>query len=78
MSILELKNLLIQRITEINDRSFLEAIKTILDAGNKAEVMIVPEDRVREINVSKQEIKEGYFVDNNKLEDEIDQWLAEK
>lgn len=39
MTRIELQNLLIHRISEINDISFLEAIKIILDSKSEAAVL---------------------------------------
>ena len=78
MTTLELKNALIQRISEIEDRTFLEAIKTILDAkADKRKIQLTPE-LSEEIMASKKEIEKGEFVDNDLLEEEIEKWLNEK
>lgn len=78
MSTLELKKTLIQRIVEINDVSFLKAIKTILDSkSDTAEITLTPE-LYAEIQVSKNEIDKGLFISNAELEKEIEEWLKVK
>lgn len=78
MTTLELKNILIHRIAEINDVSFLQAIKTILDSKSESIVMKLTEEQKSEITESKKEIKKGHFIENDILEKEIDLWLNEK
>ena len=78
MSTIELKNALIQRISEIQDKSFLEAIKTILDSRAKSKTLHLTPEMTNEIMASKQEIEKCLFVENNLLEKEVEEWLQEK
>ncbi len=77
MTKIELQNLLIHRISEINDVSFLEAIKTILDSKSQAVLPLTVEQR-NEILASKKEIEQGLSIENTVLEDEIAGWLKAK
>ncbi len=78
MSTIELKNALIQRIAEIEDKSFLQAIKTILDAKAESKTLYLTPEITEEIMKSKKEIENGLFIENDSLEKEIDKWLSEK
>lgn len=78
MTTIQLKNALIQRISEIQDKSFLEAIKTILDAKSESKTLFLTPELTSEIMASKQEIEKGLFIENDLLEKEIDLWLNEK
>ena len=78
MSTLELKNALIQRIAEIEDKSFLQAIKTILDAKAESKTLQLTPELINEVMESKQEIEKGLFIENDLLEKEIEEWLNEK
>ena len=78
MSTLELKNALIHRIAEINDKSFLEAIKTILDTKAESKTLYLTPEISNEIMESKKEIEKGSYIDNHLLEKEIEEWLNEK
>ncbi len=75
MTKIELQNLLIHRISEINDISFLEAIKTILDSKSEAAVLPLTVEQRDEILASKKEIEQGLSIENTVLEDEIARWL---
>jgi hypothetical protein len=78
MTTLQLKNALIHRISEIEDKTFLEALKTILDAKSESKKLYLTPEIISEIMESKQEIKKGLSIDNDSLEEETEQWLKEK
>jgi hypothetical protein len=78
MTTIELKTLLIHRISEINDISFLKALKTIIDSRTNSEVMQLTQEQLDEIITSKKEIEQGLFIDNSILEKEVKQWLNAK
>ncbi|MGD9491847.1 MAG: hypothetical protein AB7V36_00675 [Bacteroidales bacterium] len=74
MTTVELKKLLIQRIAEINDVSFLKAVKTILESKTNAEILLLTPEQKKEIMESKKEIEQGLFIDNNSLDKEVAKW----
>ena len=78
MTMLELKNTLIRRISEINDVRFLEAIKTILDEKAEDSILELTKEQKKEIRESQAEIQEGLFLYNNDLDQEIQGWLSAK
>jgi len=54
MTAIELKKLLVHRIAEINDESFLNAIKTILDSKSQSQIlMLTKEQRIDSIESKK-------------------------
>jgi hypothetical protein len=75
MTAIELKTLLIHRISEINDVSFLKALKTILDSKTETGVIQLTQEQLDDIVASKKEIEKGLFIDNNLLDKEVRQWL---
>lgn len=78
MTTIELKNLLIHRISEISDVSFLEAIKTILDSKSESNMLMLTTEQRDEIHASKKEIEQGLYVEDTALEKEIAGWLNAK
>jgi hypothetical protein len=78
MSTIELKNLLIHRISEITDVRFLEALKTILDSKSESNVLPLTREQKDEIIASQKEISSGMFVDQNDIEGEVAAWLNAK
>ena len=78
MTIIALKKLLINRIAEINDVSFLNAIKTILDTKTQTQTLsLTPEQRL-EIIESRKEIESGLFVEQVELDKEVNKRLRGK
>jgi hypothetical protein len=75
MTTFELKTLIIHRIAEINDISFLRALKTILDTKAESGVIQLTQDQLNDIIESKKEIEKGMFVENNVLDKQVRQWL---
>ena len=75
MTTIELKKILLYRIAEINDISFLKAIKTILDSKTETEIMMLTTEQHNEIVESKKEIEQGLFVVHEILDKEVSTWL---
>lgn len=78
MTTLELKNILIHRIAEIEDISFLKAINLILDSKTDKKIIMLSDDQRDEIIASKKEIEQGLFMEHEAFDKEIKEWLKEK
>ncbi len=76
MTAIELKSLLIHRISEINDVSFLKALKIILDSKTDTGVIQLTPDQLDDIIESKKEIEKGLFIENSVLDKEVRLWLS--
>lgn len=74
MTAIELKKLLIHRIAEINDESFLYALKTILDSKTQNQIISLTEKQREEIIESKKNIENGLFFDQSQLDKEFNKW----
>ncbi|MCM2302328.1 MAG: hypothetical protein NDI80_06875 [Flavobacteriaceae bacterium] len=75
MTSIELKKLLIHRIAEINDESFLNAIKTILDSKTQSRIINLTSEQHSEIKESRKEIAQELFVEQAELDKEFNKWL---
>ncbi len=78
MTTVELKRAMIYRITEINDVSFLKAVKTILDSKTDNEVITLTAEQKQEIIASKKEIEQGLNISHDQLNIEVSKWLNER
>jgi hypothetical protein len=78
MTTVELKKMLIHRITEINDVSFLKAIKTILDSKTEAEIISLTSEQRLELMQSRKEIEQGLYIEQELLDKEVSKWLSAK
>jgi hypothetical protein len=78
MTAIELKKLLIHRIAEINDVSFLSALKTILDSKTQTHTLTLTSEQRYEIIESKKEIEQGLFIEQIELDKEFNKWASAK
>jgi len=78
MTTFELKKLLISRIKEINDTSFLNEIKSLLESKSSEKMLVLTSEQKDEINRSKKEIKKGQFIDQSELDQAVEKWANEK
>ena len=76
MTAFELKTLLIHRIAEINDVSFLRAIKTILDTKTESGVIQLTQDQLEDIIESKRRSKKECSLKIMSLISTVRQWLS--
>jgi len=78
MTAIELKKLIVHQIAEINDVSFLNALKTIVETKTQSQIhKLTPEER-SEIQESRNEVEQGLFVEHAELEKEFIAWLSER
>ncbi len=78
MSTEQLKNLVIDRISEIEDENFLQAIKTILDSNlAPASIYKVTEAQRQKVEIGITQLNNGQIISNEDLEKEEDAWLKE-
>ena len=75
MSTLELQNILVKRISEINDNSFLEAIMTILDSKIDSKIYKLTPQQKDAIVASKRQVANGEVFSNNQVNQEFQEWL---
>ena len=78
MTTIELKNILIHRIAGINDKSFLKAIKTIVDSKSESIIYKTSLEQRSRIKEGREQIARGEYFTNEQVELEIDKWLKEK
>lgn len=78
MTAVELKKHLIQRIAEINDESFLDAIKTILDSKSQSLQLMLTKVQREEIMESREQIKQGQYLEQAEMDVKFNQWLNER
>ena len=69
MSTIELKNIVISKISEINDEAFLLAINTILDSKSES-----IEEYNLDLKKSENDIAQGNVATHNQVLEKIAQW----
>lgn len=78
MTTIELKKVLIHRVTEIHDIAFLEALKTILESKTVTEVISLTTEQRNEIIESQKEIEQGMYIEHELLDKKVSKWLSAK
>ncbi|WP_298391564.1 hypothetical protein [Flavobacterium sp.] len=76
MGTIDLKNIVISKISEINDEAFLAAINTILDSKSES-ILMVSDDQKSSIKKSQKEYLEGNYFSNDSVNEEMEKWLKE-
>ena len=78
MTTTQLKNIVIDKISEINDDSFLKAIQKILeDSVHEKKIFKLNTAQRKIIKRSKAQLKKGEYITNEQLEKEENKWLNE-
>jgi len=78
MSTIELRQLIINQLSHINDTSFLKAIKTIIDSKAEEEVYKLSDYQKERIRTGREQLLKGQTISHEELQNEIDQWLLSK
>jgi predicted transcriptional regulator len=78
MTTVELKNILIHQIAGIDDKSFLAAIKKIIDTKSGSTIYKTTPEQRKRIQEGREQIAKGEFYSNDQVEMEIDAWLKEE
>ena len=78
MTTVELKNILIHQIAGINDKTFLNAIKIMIEKNSESAIYKTTFEQQNRIKEGREQIANGEFVTNDQVEKEIDKWLSEK
>ena len=78
MSTEQLKNLVIDKISAIEDENFLRAIKTILDTNTVVtSIYKLTEEQKQKVATGLNQLDSGKIISNEDLEKEEDEWLKE-
>ena len=78
MSTLELRNKLVEEIFLIDDKSFLEALKTIIETKIASSTYELSDFQKERIRLGKEQLKNNLIISNEVVQNKIDQWLNTK
>lgn len=76
MSTIELRHIINEHLSHIDDASFLNAIKTIIETKVSSDIYKLSEFQKERINKARQEYQNGQSIKNEDLQNEITQWLG--
>ncbi len=78
MNALELKKELINKISEIEDVDFLNAINTILDSKEKELFIELTPGQERELLLASEEGRKGNTISQSQMDKKVEEWLKER
>ena len=78
MSIVELRNSIIEQLSTIEDVSFLNALRTIIASKVSDSEYELSDFQKKLIQLGRQQLKDGQTISNDDLQTEIDQLLSSK
>ena len=78
MSTIELRHIIIEKLSLIDDASFLKAIKTIVESKVSEKVYKLSDFQKNRIKSGREQLRKGQTISNDVLQKEIDQWLNTK
>lgn len=78
MSTTELREKIISQLANINDTSFLKAIKVLIDTKVEKEVYRLSDYHKERIRSGREQLKKGQTNSHDEIQKEINQWLGSK
>lgn len=78
MSTIELRHVITEYLTHIDDASFLNALKTIIESKVSEGTYKLSDFQKKRIETGREQVKRGQTISNEVLTNEIDQWLSTK
>ncbi len=78
MSTIELRHIITEHLSHIDDPSFLKALKTIIESKITTGIYKLSEFQIDRINSARKDLMNQQTVSHDELQNEINQWLKEK
>ena len=78
MSTIELRHIISEHLSHIDDESFLTALKIITEGKISGSTYKLSDLQKERIDLARQELKNGETIAHDDLQKEIDEWLSEK
>jgi hypothetical protein len=78
MSTIELRHVITEYLSHIDDASFLNAIKTIVESKVSEGTYMLFDYQKKRVEEGREQIKKGQTISSESLKLEIDQWLSTK
>ncbi|HAQ19009.1 MAG TPA: hypothetical protein DCR40_07215 [Prolixibacteraceae bacterium] len=78
MSTIELRHIITEHLTHIDDVSFLNAIKTIIESKVSDGTYKLSDYQKNRIDIARQQLKGRQTISHDEIQKEIDQWLSSR
>ena len=76
MSTVELRHIIAEQLSQIEDVTFLEAIKTIIDSKISDGVYQLSDFQKERIDFAREELKNYQIISHNEVQKEINKWFS--
>ncbi len=76
MSTIELRHVITEYLTHIDDASFLNALKTIIESKVAEGTYNLSDLQKKRIDAGRDQLMKGQTITHDSLNNEIDQWLS--
>lgn len=77
MSTIELRHVITEYLSHIDDASFLNAIKTIVESKVSEGTYMLSDYQKKRVKEGREQIKKGQTISSESIKLEIDQWLSQ-
>ncbi|HUH73579.1 MAG TPA: hypothetical protein VLZ75_04145 [Chitinophagales bacterium] len=78
MSTTELNDIITEHLSQIEDESFLNAIKTIIESKISEEIYILSDDEKNRISIARKDLKERKTIFHEDVQNELNLCLNSK
>ena len=78
MSTVELRHFITEKLSLIDDDSFLKAIKTIVESKVNEKIYKLSDFQKKRVESGREQLIKGESISNEVLQKEVDQWLSTK
>jgi hypothetical protein len=78
MTTVEIRHNIAEKLSQIDDISFLKAIKTIVESKVKEDTYKLSDFQKKRIESGREQIKKGQTISDSALQKDVRQWLSSK
>jgi hypothetical protein len=78
MTTVEIRHNIVEKLSQIDDISFLKAIKTIVESKVKEDTYKLSDFQKKRIESGREQMKKGQTISDNALQKDVRQWLSSK
>lgn len=78
MSTIELRHIINEHLSHIEDSSFLKAVKTIIETKASESIYNLSDIQKTRIDTARNQLKNGETISHEEVQNEINLWLSSK
>lgn len=78
MSTIELRHIINEHLSHIEDSAFLKAVKTIIETKASESIYNLSDNQKTRIDTARNQLKNGETISHEEVQNEINLWLSSK